>query len=84
MTPNPPLLRWLCCAVAVTHLDAAEPKAKKLIEFGSDEPGTEFLREHITADEYVWIYTETPRWWSKEGGPVKLPKAYEEAVRKAR
>jgi hypothetical protein len=37
-----------------------------------------------TADEYVWVYTETPRWWSKEGGPVKLPNAYQEAVRKAR
>ena len=37
-----------------------------------------------TADEYVWIYTETPRWWSKEGGPVKLPAAYAEALRKAR
>ena len=35
-------------------------------------------------DEYVWIYTETPRWWSKDGGPVKLPKAYDEALRSAR
>jgi len=26
-----------------------------------------------TADEYVWIYTETPRWWSAEGKTVKLP-----------
>lgn len=33
------------------------------------------------ADEYVWIYTETPRWWSEEGGPVKLPAAYAAAVR---
>jgi hypothetical protein len=37
-----------------------------------------------TADEYVWIYTETPRWWSDQGGPVKLPPAYAEALRKAR
>jgi len=37
-----------------------------------------------TADEYVWVYTEQPRWWTKEGGPVKLPKAYDEAVRAAR
>lgn len=35
------------------------------------------------ADEYVWIYTETPRWWSKEGA-VKLPEAYVEGVRRAR
>jgi hypothetical protein len=36
------------------------------------------------ADEYVWIYTETPRWWSQEGGPVKLPEAYDRALRAAR
>jgi len=36
------------------------------------------------SDEYVWIYSETPRWWSKEGHPVKLPSPYEEAVRRAR
>jgi len=37
-----------------------------------------------TADDYVWIYTETPRWWSKAGTPEKLPEAYIEAVRRAR
>jgi hypothetical protein len=36
------------------------------------------------SDEYVWIYTETPRWWSKEGTAVKLPAAYDAAVRRAR
>lgn len=36
------------------------------------------------ADDYVWIYTETPRWWSVDGKPVKLPPAYAEALRKAR
>ncbi len=36
------------------------------------------------ADEYVWIYTETPRWWSAEGKPVKLPDAYDAALRRAR
>jgi hypothetical protein len=35
------------------------------------------------ADEYVWIYTETPRWWSKDG-QVKLPPPYDAAVRRAR
>jgi len=35
------------------------------------------------ADEYVWIYSETPRWWSAEG-PVKLPEAYVQAIRRAR
>ena len=37
-----------------------------------------------TADEYVWIYTETPRWWSEKGGMVQLPPAYAEALRRAR
>jgi hypothetical protein len=36
------------------------------------------------ADEYVWIYSETPRWWSAEGRPVKLPSAYGEALERAR
>ena len=35
------------------------------------------------ADEYVWIYSETPRWWSDQGGPVKLPAAYDAAIRRA-
>jgi len=32
-----------------------------------------------TSDQYVWIYTEQPRWWTRE----KLPQAYIEAVRAA-
>jgi hypothetical protein len=36
------------------------------------------------ADHYVWVYTETPRWWSKEGGPQKLPPEYDAALRRAR
>lgn len=34
-------------------------------------------------DEYVWVYSETPRWWSAEG-PQKLPQAYVRAIRKAK
>lgn len=37
-----------------------------------------------TADEYVWIYSETPKWWSKEGTSVKLPPEYDAALRRAR
>ena len=37
-----------------------------------------------TADEYVWIYTEKPRWWSDKGGPQNLPAAYDAALRRAR
>ena len=36
------------------------------------------------SDALVWIYTETPRWWSAEGGPVRLPEAYAAAIRRAR
>jgi polygalacturonase len=35
------------------------------------------------ADEYVWIYTETPRWWTDSGGPTNLPSAYGAAIRRA-
>jgi hypothetical protein len=35
-----------------------------------------------TSDEYVWIYTEKPKWWS-EKGPTDLPDAYEQALRRA-
>lgn len=36
------------------------------------------------SDEYVWIYSEKPRWWTSEGKPVELPDAYVESIRKAR
>ena len=36
------------------------------------------------ADEFVWIYAETPRWWSEGGKRVRLPDAYEAAIRRAR
>ena len=35
-------------------------------------------------DEYVWLYGESPRWWTAEGGRARLPEAYVEAVRDAR
>ena len=36
-----------------------------------------------TSDEYVWIYTERAKWWSDKG-PVKLPAAYDAALRRAK
>lgn len=36
------------------------------------------------ADEYVWVYTEQPHWWSSAGGPLLLPESYMEALRRAR
>jgi hypothetical protein len=35
-------------------------------------------------DEYVWVYSESPRWWSEPGGPVELPEPYAAALRRAR
>ena len=37
-----------------------------------------------TADEFVWIYSETPRWWSPEGGTRHLPAAYDSVLRAVR
>ncbi|HLK59841.1 MAG TPA: hypothetical protein VKU00_24985 [Chthonomonadaceae bacterium] len=37
-----------------------------------------------SADDYVWIYSETPRWWTDAGGPSKLSPAYAQALRNAR
>ena len=36
------------------------------------------------ADEYVWLYTETPRRWTRDGPPRDLPPVYLEAIRRAR
>lgn len=36
------------------------------------------------ADEYVWIYNETPRWWTEAGGRTALPSAYDAALRRAK
>jgi hypothetical protein len=35
------------------------------------------------SDEYVWVYTESPKWWTASGKPEKLPKQYVDAVRRA-
>jgi hypothetical protein len=36
------------------------------------------------SDEYVWIYTEKPRWWTSDGKLLDLPDAYVQAIRRAR
>jgi hypothetical protein len=33
-----------------------------------------------TSDEFVWVYSEQPRWWTKE----RLPQAYVDALARAR
>jgi hypothetical protein len=36
------------------------------------------------SDEYVWLYSERPRWWSDERTTKDLPEAYVKAMWKAR
>jgi hypothetical protein len=36
------------------------------------------------ADEYVWIYSEKPRWWSDRDRAIDLPPAYIDAVQRVR
>ncbi len=36
------------------------------------------------SDEYVWIYTEKPHWWSERDGAVDLPGAYVETLSRVR
>jgi hypothetical protein len=36
------------------------------------------------ADRYVWVYTESPKWWTDAGTSEKLPGAYDAALRRAR
>ncbi len=43
------------------------------------------VREALkVADEYVWIYSEQPKWWANDGKPEKLPEAYVGALRRAK
>jgi hypothetical protein len=38
-----------------------------------------------TADEYVWLYTEQPKWWTpRDGNSDNLPAVYDAAVRRAK
>jgi hypothetical protein len=37
-----------------------------------------------SCDEYVWIYTQTPKWWTEKGTAAYLPLAYDDALRAAR
>jgi hypothetical protein len=36
------------------------------------------------SNEFVWIYTEKPRWWSDKGGAIDLHPAYVETARRVR
>jgi hypothetical protein len=43
------------------------------------------VREALrTSDEFVFIYSETPRWWTAGGVQEKLPAVYDSELRRAR
>ena len=54
--------------------------------FHSPEQFEAVVRKALeVADEYVWIYTETPRWWSEpEGNSTNLPDSYKASLSRAR
>jgi hypothetical protein len=53
--------------------------------FSPEQFETSVRKALSVADDYVWIYTETPKWWTANSGkPEKLPAAYDQAVRRAR
>jgi hypothetical protein len=53
--------------------------------FTPQQFGESLKQALATADEYVWIYTEKPRWWAEPAGePQLLPPAYVEAIVHAR
>jgi len=61
--------------------NAEDPAKNYFTPEGLEAAVTAALR---ASDEFVWIYSETPRWWSKQGGRVKLPDAYDLALRRAK
>ncbi len=72
---------WLDYDWRKTGWDVADPSRNYFTPAGFEASVRAALER---SDEFVWIYSETPRWWSAEGGPVKLPAAYEEALRRSR
>jgi hypothetical protein len=61
--------------------DVADP-SRNYFTPASFAAGVQAALDH--ADRYVWIYGETSRWWSAEGGPRKLPPAYDSVLRAMR
>ena len=52
--------------------------------FTPEQFGKSLTKALATADEYVWVYTEVPMWWTKNAGAAeKLPPEYMMSVRKA-
>jgi hypothetical protein len=53
--------------------------------FSPKELGASVKAALASSDEFVWIYSESPRWWSGGGDPKRaIQQAYSDALRKAR
>jgi hypothetical protein len=61
------------------HADGRGPNYRTPQNFGAT-----VRRALELADDYVWIYSEQPRWWTAAGGRDRLPAPWVEAVRSAR
>jgi hypothetical protein len=52
--------------------------------FSPDELAASAKAALEQCDEFVWIYSESPRWWSADANPkTAVPKAYTDALRQA-
>lgn len=51
--------------------------------YSPDEFGRSLSEALKTSDRYVWIYSESPRWWTPEGGSKDLPGEYVAAIERA-
>ncbi len=90
LTSNPPAYRRMVSAGFGLWLDYDWRKHG----WKTDQPESNYfsperfeaaLRAALSlTDEYVWIYTEKPRWWSKDGKTIDLPESYVQSIRRAR
>ncbi len=71
MDHNSPIYKW-----HVEHPDSNYRTAKQLQAV--------VRRALEKADDYVWVYSQTPHWWSESGRPLRLPPAYDKALREAK
>ena len=52
--------------------------------FSPDRFETALVAALRATDEYVWVYSETPRWWGSTKPESRVPDAYVSAMRRAR
>jgi hypothetical protein len=60
---------------------ATDPERNHFTPEGFERSLCSALQE---TDQYVWVYNETPRWWSTPGGANPVPAPYVTALRRVR